>query len=459
MVDLRVRLRAVWRRTFSLSWPVAVQQTFNTLMRTTDVVVTGLFSPAAVAAVGLADLYAQLPMRIGIGFGAGAIALSSQDTGRGAVTSRDRAITQALIIGFLAGIPFVFVGLLFGQLAVAVLGASSEVARMGGTYLTIVFAIAPARIVGIVGSRALQGTGDTRTPMYVNGTSNVINILASVGLGLGVGPLPRLEIVGVALATALGRTFVAAAILLLIATNRTTVSFARPTSYTTTRQLVAVSLPGIAEGMSTAIGNFPYNAILLGFGTEVNAAYHIGRRAFQQITGPLYRSYGVAASVIVGQTLGEGKPDEARFSGLGILLLSAVTLGLTGVGLFVAAEPLARLFTQDPSTIQFSIAFVMAYGVASVFLGISYPFSGSLLGAGDTRTPFYARLTGTFGFMVGFSYLFGVVLGYGLLGVYAGLVLNFAWRALVVGVGFLRGNWADRAATMMAERSAASDSD
>jgi len=83
MAELSGRVRTVWRRTLSLSWPLAVQQTFNTLMRTVDIIVTGLFSPAAVAAVGLADLYAQLPLRLGLGLGTGAIALSSQDTGRG----------------------------------------------------------------------------------------------------------------------------------------------------------------------------------------------------------------------------------------------------------------------------------------------------------------------------------------------------------------------------------------
>lgn len=77
------RLRAVWRRTLALGWPIALDQTLATLMRTVDVIVTGLFSPIAVAAVGLADLYAQLPLRIGLGLGAGTIALSSQDTGEG----------------------------------------------------------------------------------------------------------------------------------------------------------------------------------------------------------------------------------------------------------------------------------------------------------------------------------------------------------------------------------------
>jgi len=61
-------------------------------------------------------------------------------------------------------------------------------------------------------------------------------------------------------------------------------------------------------------------------------------------------------------------------------------------------------------------------------------------------------LTGTTLFLLGFSYLAGVTLGYGLLGVYAGIVLSYAWWALVVGLGFLWGDWAAGAAAMMAER-------
>jgi Na+-driven multidrug efflux pump len=97
----RARLFGVWRRVFDLSWPVMAEHVLRTLMRTTDIVVTGLFSPAAVAAIGLADLYARLPLRIGLGLGSGVIALSSQDTGSGATANRDEAITQALLVGAL----------------------------------------------------------------------------------------------------------------------------------------------------------------------------------------------------------------------------------------------------------------------------------------------------------------------------------------------------------------------
>jgi Na+-driven multidrug efflux pump len=111
----RGRLLALWWRVTSLSWPVMVEQVSRTLMRTTDIFVTALFSPLAVAAIGLADLYARLPLRIGLGLGAGSIALSSQDTGSGAIANRDEAVTQALLIGALTGIPFIAFGVLLAR--------------------------------------------------------------------------------------------------------------------------------------------------------------------------------------------------------------------------------------------------------------------------------------------------------------------------------------------------------
>jgi len=451
MID-RGRLFGVWRRTVSLSWPISVQQAFTTLMRTVDVVVAGLFAPAYVTAIGLADLYAQVPLRVGLGLGTGAIALSSQDTGRDAAATRDRAITQAFLLGFLAGLPLIVAGLVFSDVFIAVLGAEREVVRLGAAYLALVFAAAPMRIVGLVGARSLQGTGDTVTPMVVNGGANLCNAAGTVVLALGIGPAPRLGIVGIGLATLLARTVEAAAITAAVASAWTELSFARPQSLTITRQIIGVSLPNFAEGMSTSLANFPFNALLLVFGTEVTAAYHIGRRIYQQLTGPIYRAVSTAASIVVGQSLGEGDPAGARYAGFAIAALSIVTMGAAGAVLCFGAEPVAAVFTDDPETLGHAVTFTRVFGVSMLFFGIFFPFAGGLRGAGDTRTPFYARAVGTFVFMLGASYLLALPLGWGLGGIYAGIVASYCcWAALVV-AGFVWGDWADRAAGMMAER-------
>jgi Na+-driven multidrug efflux pump len=231
-------------------------------MRTVDILVTSLFSPIAVAAVGLADLYSQIPIRVGLGLGAGTIALTGQETGRGLDVTRDRAISQALLLGTLSGLPFVLVALFASELLIAILGAEQAVVREGGRYLLFILAASPMLIVQTVGTRALQGTGDTMTPMYINGGVNLLNILLTLTLGLGLWILPPLGIVGVGVATAISRTVGAAAILGAIATDRTAVSFASSRDTTITRQLIAVSVPNFAEGMSTSLANFPFNALI-----------------------------------------------------------------------------------------------------------------------------------------------------------------------------------------------------
>ena len=266
-----------------------------------------------------------------------------------------------------------------------------------------------------------------------------------------------MSIVGVGVATAVARSYEAVAMTAAIASGRRSLALARPRSATVTRQLVAVSLPNVAEGLSTSLANFPFNALLLLFGTEVVAAFHIGRRLYQQLTGPLYRSFSTVSSIVVGQLLGEGDPAGARFAGHALLGLSVVVLSAAGAILFLAAEPLVRVVTSDPTTIGYAVSFTRVFGVSMVAFGVFFPLAGSLRAAGDTRTPFYARLSGTVVFLLGFSYVAAVPLGYGLAGIYVGIVLSYVCWAGVVVAGFRWGNWADTAARLMAERSAANE--
>ena len=455
------RLFGVWKRVGRLSAPVMVEQVTRTLMRTTDILVTALFSPFAVAAIGLADLYARFPLRLGLGLGAGAIALSSQDTGSGATANRDEAVTQALLIGAIAGVPFMLFGVLFGEEAIALLGVWAEpdeleeVARLGGTYLAIIFATAPARHVALVGARALQGTGDTRTPMYVNIVSNGLNVVLSLVLGLGLLGAPRLEIIGVGLATAFGNVFTATAFLVVIATDYTPASFARPRRLVIAKQLLVVSAPKILEGLVATAIEFPFNSLLLAFGAEVNAGYQIGRRLYQQVTSPLSRGLRTGASIIVGQALGEGDPAGARFNGWATAALGLVTVGTLGIVLAITASPIVGLFTDDPETVPTAIGFTVTYGLAAPVTVLYVTLSGALQGGSDTKTPFVARTVGLLVCYLGVSYLVSVTLGYGVVGVYLGIYLYYLSSLCIVAAGFQYGGWAARATALMDERGSA----
>ncbi|MFB6078173.1 MAG: MATE family efflux transporter [Halarchaeum sp.] len=447
------RLASTWRRVVSLAWPVSVAAALRTLMRTVDVLVTAAFSPAAVVAVGLANLYGRVPLRIGIGIGSAAIALSSQDTGANADANRNEAVSSALAVAALAGVPIAAAGLLLGPPLIRLFGATGDVVALGATYLAVVLATAPARHVSIVTQRALQGTGDTRTPMYVNGGADVVNIAGSVVFGFGLLGAPRYGVLGVGAATAVSNVLSALAFLAVVRSARAPFSLVRPRDPVVARQLLAIAGPKIVEGLARVVAQFPFNAILLAFGTPVNAGYQIGLRVYQQVTSPLTRGYRTATSVLVGQALGDGDPDVARYRTWATLALGVLTVGALGL-LLVAFAPAAvsLLASGSPDAVPYAVAFARAYGLSAPLLVAWVVLSGALSGASETRIPLLARVTGVFGVLLGGTYALGVLLGWGEFGAYVAVVAQYGWLALVALLGFAYSDWATRAADMMRER-------
>jgi len=198
---------------------------------------------------------------------------------------------------------------------------------------------------------------------------------------------------------------------------------------------------------------------LLTFGTEVNAAYQVGRRMYQQITAPLVRAYNTATSVVVGQSVGEGDIKAARFQGWATTALAVGTVGALALALFVGAGAFVAVFTSDALTSGYAVDFARAYAIAAPFIGAYLVVAGALQGGSDTRTPFLARTSGLFGFLLGFSYLTSVVLGWGVVGIYAGIALQHVWALAVVVWGFARGDWAATATAMMDARDSVDDAD
>ena len=199
----------LWKEAFVLAWPVMLNHIFVTAMRTTDMILMGFFGPAAVTAVGLGDVWESIILRIGLGLGTGSISLISQESGvktAAAKANKDIILSQVIYVSILIGIPFIFIALFFAENMISLLGAAPEVIKLGSQYLLIIFAAAPFRIVSIISARALQGSGDTKTPMVVEVISNLINIIVSAGLALGIGFFPKIGVPGVGIGTFTAKT-------------------------------------------------------------------------------------------------------------------------------------------------------------------------------------------------------------------------------------------------------------
>ncbi len=450
---------SIWREAMVLAWPVVLNHIFTTAMRTTDMLLMGFFGPAAVTAVGLGDVWERLVLRVGLGLGTGSIALISQETGveeiRSEAGSSDEVLTQVLLTGIVISLPFMVIGLLFSDVLIAVLGAAPEVIQLGAEYLMIILAAAPFRLITLIADRSLQGTGDTRTPMVVNVISNLVNIVLSVGLALGVGPFPEIGVVGVGWGTFVAKLVAALMYLVIFTFSFSHLSLGLPDDgwdLVIVKQLFKISLPRILQGGYQSLITFPFNALVLLFGTEAAAAYHIARRIHQQLVAPLHRAYGTVTTIMTGRALGMDKPFESKKITDAMLWLTAITITVGGLVLIIGAPVLTGFFTDDPVTLNHSINFLRALGIGAPILTLYGVLSGLLSSAGDTRTPFYGLVMSQTSFKLGLSYLLAVPAGFGLPGIFIGMVLDFIARAGWVARRYLSGDWAEEARVMIDER-------
>jgi Na+-driven multidrug efflux pump len=259
-------------------------------------------------------------------------------------------------------------------------------------------------------------------------------------------------VVGVALSTAGANVLAGTAVVAFMLSARTDVTLVRPTDPVIAKQIVSVGTPRTVQGLSRTAASFPLSAILVGFGVEVYAAYQVGRRVAQQLTGPLARSLNVVSSIQIGQALGAQEIEEVRFNTAALASFGLLTTLALSAGVFYWAEPLARFFGDNEAQLVAATTFIQVFAVAAVLRTLSRIYAGALQGGSDTMKPFLAELLGGTGLLLAVTYVGGVGLGYGVVAAYAGVVVSGAVRLALV-FGWYRGTgWIDAAVDGMEQR-------
>lgn len=435
--------RDSWPRIVGLAWPVIATGGIRTTMRTVDLIVVGLFvGPAAVAAVGIGDVIGRIILQIALGLGAGTIAVVSQSYGADRQHYADAATTQTVVIAVLVGVPLALGGWVIAPAFFQALGATPAIASAGVLYLRVIVLTASFRLLGIMGERALAGAGDTRTPMFINVTATTTNIVLTVILVVGLGPVPSYGVLGAAVGTAVGNIIAGLAFVGIFATSRFRLSLRRDALYrpAIACEIIRIGIPQVVDRNVYAVADIPLNWIILFFGTEANAAFQIGRRVQQYARMPNW-GFSTASSALVGNYLGKDEPKTSEYYGRGSVTVAVFVTGSAAIALFVVARPIGGIFSNDPLTLTYAVEWIRVLAVATLFQSLFSVLRGGLQGAGDTKWPLYASIVGIGGFSLGFSYLVGIHLGVGILGIYCGIILDFVVRSAIVYYRFTSGAW------------------
>jgi putative MATE family efflux protein len=288
-----------------------------------------------------------------------------------------------------------------------------------------------------------RGAGDAAVAMRLLWVSNIINLILDPCLIFGWGPFPKLGVTGAALATFIGRSI---GVLyqfyrLLRGTERIHI-LARQlrVNFGVLLRLVRVSLTGILQFAIADVSWVGLVRIVSLFGSAALAGYTIAIRIVIFVVLP---SWGLsnAAATLVGQNLGAKQPERAEQSVWRTGLYNMIFLGAVGVFFVLFAEPIIRLFTNDPAVVPLAVSClrILSYG------NIGYAYGMVMLqafnGVGDTVTPTIVNFFGFWLLEIPLAYALAVPLNFRANGAYFAIVIAECAIAAIGVLLFRRGRW------------------
>ena len=293
---------------------------------------------------------------------------------------------------------------------------------------------------------AQRGAGNTRITMRTNVTSNVINIILNYLLINGHFGFPALGIQGAALATVSGTVVACIMSIASIFKKDNFISIPYIISYKIRPtaaaffNLIKVGYSVFFEQVLMRIG-FMLTAIMAADqGTDAMAAHQVGMNimALSFSFGDGLQSTAVA---LIGRSLGAGDPDLAKEYGRTCRLIGAfIAVCLVGIYYF-GASGLYHLFFREEHIVAIGVSIMHVIIFVVIFQICQVIYMGCLRGAGDTLYTAIASTISVTIIRTVVSYLFGYTLGFGIIGIWMGVLGDQISRFIFATVRFKQGKW------------------
>jgi Na+-driven multidrug efflux pump len=477
--------REVSRQVFRLAWPAIAENALQTLLGIVDTAIVARLGNAALSGVGAAQLVVWVLSTAIIAISMGTTVLIARFTGAGDRPAANTVLKQSILLGTLAGLLMSFLAFLSDPM-MAVLGLTPEAVRDGSTYLGITLAFSILFVLMFVAGAALRGAGDTKTPMLVTAFINVINALLALllvfggvkaGAALsdwlsavagwiipgaridipGLSWIPELGVAGAAWATVIARG-IGTAILLGVFLHRNS----RLHLWTRggwlpnpdiVKRVLRVGIPSAVEQMFMSFGILIYSFLVIGMGEVIFATSRLALNAVFLSQMPGF-GFSMAATTLVGQSLGAKQPRRADLGSRLATRSALIWMSAMGLAFFFFGEPILRIFTDDPELLRIGGEALKVIAFSQPPLALAFVLGGSLRGAGDVRYPMWVTTiavwivripTGAFMGLnevcIPFTNLCLPGLGWGLVGIYAALIVESAFRAVLFYRRYREGKW------------------
>lgn len=376
-----------------LTLPNLVAMLVAALVAIFETIYVGVLGTTALASIALVFPLIMLMQMLSAGaMGGGVSSAISRALGAGNEARAAALAVHAFIIGALAGAVFSLVFLLFSRPILATLGGSGAVLDGAVTYASI--ALTGAITVWLLNTLAsiVRGTGNMQVPSLTLLGASALQIVLGGALGLGIGPIPRLGLVGVAIGLVTGFALGAAFLFWFLWSGRARIELRLRGAVLNQEMFMDILKVGAVAAFSplqSVLTVLVLTSLIAAHGPEVLAGYGIGAR-LEFLLVPIVFAVGVASVPMVGMAMGAGDVARARRVAWTAGGVAGATVG--ALGLLVAAVPdvWSGLFTSDPLVRATANSYLRWAGPGFAMFGVGLALYFASQGSGRILGPVLA---------------------------------------------------------------------
>ncbi|MBE5883622.1 MAG: MATE family efflux transporter [Lachnospiraceae bacterium] len=429
-----------------MAWPAVCESFFIALAGLVDTYMVSSMGANAVAAVGLTTQPKFLGMSIFIAMTVAISALVARRRGEQKQTQANQILLTAIVFCILAVIVISAVSVVFANEIITFCGSTEDTHEMAVIYFRIIMGGIFFNALSMGINAAQRGAGNTMIAMRTNLISNLVNVIGNYLLIQGHLGFPALGIYGAALATVFG-TVVACVISIVsllkkdgfVSIHYIIAEKIKPT-WEAFVNIVKVGYSVFIEQILMRIGFMSTSIMAADMGMVPMAAHQVGMN-IMGLTFSFGDGMQVAAVALIGRSLGEKLPDKAKKYGSICRRIGLCISIVLACVYFLFGEMIFRLFFVEEEIIAVGVDIIHVIIFIVLFQVSQVIYMGCLRGAGDTA---YTALASTISVTIirtGFSYVCGYVLGWGMTGIWLGILADQISRFLFASIRFRMGKW------------------
>lgn len=432
------------------AWPLFIELTCVVLMSMASTILVSQLGKSETAAVGISDSITYIIISLLTAIALGGTVIVAQSLGRKNKEKGEIAALQAMNLNLYCGLIFL-VGIYIGGqplLEAIAFGAERNVKDIAEGYLHMIAYGYPAMGIALAGSGILRATGNTRLPMYINVGMNIFNICLSYPLIYGIPHLfTGFGVLGAGIGVTITR-WIGALIIMFYLTSYTKISvpiknYLRHFKVDTLRDILSIGIPASVESLMFNIGKLITQMMVAGMGT-VSMAANVITFSLALLVNLPGNALSEAATIMVGQRLGEGRPRMATQQLHLIFWLANILLCLLGLLSVPFARTLAECYSNDHDVIELTIKLICLNALFMPAWTSSFVLPSGFKGAKDAQYTMWTAIISMWGFRIFVGYFLGMIMGWGVIGVWCGMFTDWIFRAICYYRRLLNGRWLKR---------------